>query len=243
MQQRLPSLLRPPLLFAHRGARAHAPENTMAGFRLAVRLGATGLESDVRLTRDRVAVLSHDGRVGPRLRRRVLADIDRVDLPPEIPSLDDLLALVEETAVSVSLDVKDPAALPAVRAAVAVRPSLARRVFVCVEEFTLLERVATDHRDLQLVDSSRLSTIKEGPERRVARLAELGVMGLNMHHSDWNGGLVALTHRFERLAFAWDAQFEHTMAGLLRMGIDAIYSDWTDRMVDVSRAESTGEPY
>ena len=67
MQQRLPSLLVPPVAFAHRGARAHAPENTLEAFRLALRLGATGLESDVWLTSDGVPVLDHDGVSGGRL--------------------------------------------------------------------------------------------------------------------------------------------------------------------------------
>ncbi|MDQ3575194.1 MAG: glycerophosphodiester phosphodiesterase, partial [Actinomycetota bacterium] len=44
-----PSLIRPPIAFAHRGARAHAPENTLQAFRLALELGSTGLESDVWL--------------------------------------------------------------------------------------------------------------------------------------------------------------------------------------------------
>ncbi|MGA1075335.1 MAG: glycerophosphodiester phosphodiesterase, partial [Ilumatobacteraceae bacterium] len=61
MQQRLPSLLDPPIMFAHRGARAHAPENTIEAFQLALRLGATGLESDAWLTADGVVVLDHDG--------------------------------------------------------------------------------------------------------------------------------------------------------------------------------------
>ncbi|MQA17795.1 MAG: hypothetical protein GEV09_28165, partial [Pseudonocardiaceae bacterium] len=47
----------PPIAFAHRGARAHAPENTLEAFALALRLGATGLESDVWLTADGEAVL------------------------------------------------------------------------------------------------------------------------------------------------------------------------------------------
>ena len=95
--------------------------------------------------------------------------------------------------------------------------------------------IAPRFADLRLVDSTRLAKMKEGPERRLAVLAELGVTALNMHHSDWNGGLVTLAHRFERLAFAWDAQFEHTITDLLRMGADAVYSDWVDRMVDASR--------
>ena len=61
MQQRLPSLLAPPITFAHRGARANAPDNTIEAFQLALDLGAGGLESDVWLTRDGVPVLDHDG--------------------------------------------------------------------------------------------------------------------------------------------------------------------------------------
>src|SRR6185436_7833703 len=55
-----PSLLDPPIGFAHRGARAHAPENTLDAFALALRLGATGLETDLWLTADGIPVLDHD---------------------------------------------------------------------------------------------------------------------------------------------------------------------------------------
>src|SRR5215218_9071580 len=67
------SLIRPPIGFAHRGARAHAPENTIEGFRLALEMGATGLESDVWLTEDGVAVLDHDGVVRKGLRKRQIS--------------------------------------------------------------------------------------------------------------------------------------------------------------------------
>jgi glycerophosphoryl diester phosphodiesterase len=49
-----------PLIVAHRGSSAHAPENTLAAFELAVAGGAEGIEFDVRLTRDREAVVIHD---------------------------------------------------------------------------------------------------------------------------------------------------------------------------------------
>ena len=82
MQQRLPSLLDHPIAFAHRGARAHAPENTIEAFKLGLRLGATGLESDVWLTADGIPVLDHDGvvRAGPAVppdRRAVAAPTSR----------------------------------------------------------------------------------------------------------------------------------------------------------------------
>jgi glycerophosphoryl diester phosphodiesterase len=208
----------------------------MPAFALAVKLGATGLESDVWLTRDGVPVLDHDGVVGSRLRRRTIADVDQADLPPHMPTFEQLLNLATEHGLAVSVDVKDSAAFPIIRTMLMARPELNSRTYVCCEDFDMLREVAPSLRDVQLVDSSRLAKMKEGPERRLAKLAEIGVMALNMHHSDWNGGLVTLAHRFERLAFAWDAQFDHTLVELLRMGVDAVYSDWVDRMVDAAQA-------
>ena len=114
---RLPSLRDPPIGFAHRGARAHAPENTLEAFQLALRLGATGLESDVWLTADGVAVLDHDGVVGGRLRRTPIDQVGRAPTcPTHIPTLAELYDACG-TDFELSLDVKDPAAIDAVVAA------------------------------------------------------------------------------------------------------------------------------
>lgn len=52
-----------PLIIAHRGASADAPENTMAAFALAAELGAHGVEFDVRLSADGNIVIMHDDTV------------------------------------------------------------------------------------------------------------------------------------------------------------------------------------
>lgn len=49
-----------PAVFAHRGASAHAPENTLAAFELALRQGCDGIELDAMLTADREVVVFHD---------------------------------------------------------------------------------------------------------------------------------------------------------------------------------------
>lgn len=49
-----------PLIVAHRGASAHAPENTLAAFQLAIDVGAQGVEFDVRLAKNGVPVVIHD---------------------------------------------------------------------------------------------------------------------------------------------------------------------------------------
>lgn len=50
-------------VFGHRGARGLAPENTLAGFRLASHLGLTGVEFDVGMTADNVPIVHHDARL------------------------------------------------------------------------------------------------------------------------------------------------------------------------------------
>ncbi|MEX2104354.1 MAG: glycerophosphodiester phosphodiesterase [Bacilli bacterium] len=49
-----------PLVFAHRGASAQAPENTMAAFEKAIKMGADGIELDVQLSQDGHIVICHD---------------------------------------------------------------------------------------------------------------------------------------------------------------------------------------
>jgi glycerophosphoryl diester phosphodiesterase len=235
VQQRLPSLLDDPIAFAHRGARAHAPENTLEAFALALRLGANGLESDVWLTADGVAVLDHDGVVVSRLRKRPIGEVARADLPPHIPTLADLYATCG-TAFSLSLDLKAPgtgqAVVDVTREA---DPGMLERLWLCAPQWETL--LPLRGQGARLIDSTRLARIKEGPERRASLLATEGIDGINLHHTDWNGGLVALFHRFQRVAFGWDMQHDDVLRPALRMGLDAVYSDWVDRMVDAYQSE------
>jgi glycerophosphoryl diester phosphodiesterase len=238
MQQRLPSHLDPPLAFAHRGARAYAPENTIEAFTLARRLGATGLESDVWVTADGVAVLDHDGVARRGVRKTPISKLTRADLPGHIPTLKELFDACG-TDFDLSLDIKTPDAYDAVAEVVRGQdPALARRTWLCDPDMDrLIERRAALH-DFRLVHSTRLARLPSGPERHAARLGEAGIEVMNMHRTDWNAGLVVLFHRFGILAFSWDLQFEYQLQPALRMGIDAVYSDHTDTMMDAIARET-----
>lgn len=239
MQQRLPSLLTEPIAFAHRGARAHAPENTIEAFALALKLGATGLESDVWLTADGEVVLDHDGVVSARLRKRPISELRRDQLPSHIPTLAELYTTCG-IGYHLSLDLKGRGSgRGVIDVTTAIAPEMLPRLWLCSPVWQdLLELRGAGAR---LVDSTRLIKIKEGPERRAATLANEGIDAVNLHHSDWNGGLVTLFHRFERITFGWDMQFDTVLRPALRMGIDGVYSDWVDRMLDAFH-EEIGKP-
>jgi glycerophosphoryl diester phosphodiesterase len=228
---RLPSRRDEPIGFAHRGARAHAPENTLEAFRLALRLGATGLESDVWITADGQAVLDHDGVVGPRLRRRPISSVDRASLPPHIPTL---RALYETCGsdFELSLDVKDAAAVDEVVAVARdAGPVAERRLWLCHPDWRTVATWRPLSDTVKLVDSTSKRTMKDGVERRAAELADAGIDAVNLHHTDWTGGHIAVFHRFERYALAWDCQFDRVLREMLDAGIDGVFSDHVDRMM------------
>jgi glycerophosphoryl diester phosphodiesterase len=79
---------RQPLVIAHRGASADAPENTVEAFRLAALQGADWVELDVRRTADDHLAVVHNAHL-PDL--RLVLDCDRADLPQSVPSLAEAL--------------------------------------------------------------------------------------------------------------------------------------------------------
>jgi glycerophosphoryl diester phosphodiesterase len=236
VQQRLPSLLDYPIAFGHRGARAYAPENTLPGFELALKLGATGLESDVWITADGVAVLDHDGVLKRAMgRNRPIRELPRSALPGHIPSLSELIERCGSD-YHLSLDLKDAESGQLVIDTVAeAAPDMLQRLWLCAPSWESL--LPLRGHGAKLVDSTSLARMKEGPERRAATLRGNGIDAVNLHHSDWSGGTVALFHRFDRVAFGWDMQEPHILHAALRMGLDGIYSDWIDRMVEAYNAE------
>lgn len=226
---------RPPITFAHRGGRAHGPDNSLATFIRALELGATGLETDSWITADGVAVLDHDGRVRSGLRSRPIADVERATLPAHIPTLEDLYASCAGD-FELSVDVHDrPTAEAVVKAARAHGDGAPERLWLCHPDWKLLAswRESSTFEGVKLVNSTRLRALKDGPERRAAQLNDAGVDGVNLHYSDWSAGLVALFHRFDRVTLGWDAQHERMIGELARMGVDGIYSDHVDRLTAV----------
>jgi glycerophosphoryl diester phosphodiesterase len=77
-----------PIVIAHRGGAAEAPENSMEAFERAIRLGYPGVEFDVRMSKDGVPVVVHDEAV----REGRVADLPAAKIA-SIPTLDAVLAL------------------------------------------------------------------------------------------------------------------------------------------------------
>ncbi len=108
------------LIWAHRGASGHAPENTLPAFRLAAEMGADGVELDVQLTRDGVLVVCHDETVDRTsdakgsIRNLTLAELKKMDFcygnmaweGTRIPTLEETLDLLGPTGLTMNIEIK-----------------------------------------------------------------------------------------------------------------------------------------
>jgi len=227
-----------PITFAHRGARIEERENTVAAFTYALERGAKGLESDAWLAADGEVVLVHDA-VSWRGLRRVRVDRSTAaELAQfEIPRLADLYDNCG-TDFELSIDAKSrDVARPLIE--VARRYGAADRLWLCHPSVGLLRELRDEGAPCRLVHSRRRQALSVPLERHASDLATIGIDAMNMHHTDWSKGLVALFHRFDVAAFGWDVQEVRYLRAALTMQLDGVYSDHVDRMV-ATVAEWTG---
>ena len=222
-------MLNPPILFGHRGARGHAQENTVESFELALRLGATGIETDAWMTQDGHVVLDHDGEVGSRFRRRHNSAVAARDLPSHIPSLEDLCRVGRQAHLSI--DVKDVGAFFKICEILQTQGVDPNRTWLCHPDLDIVSgwRSLTK---FKLVHSTRYAKVSPQFETHAALLAQRKIDVVNMPAAEWTGGLIALYHRFSIACFAWNVQYTEVGRPLVTSGIDALYGDFVDRLVD-----------
>lgn len=108
------------LIYGHRGASGHAPENTLEAFRLAMEMGADGFELDVHLSKDGELVVIHDETVDRTtdgtglVRELTLAQLKELDASngmaaykgAKVPTLGEVFDLIKDTRHIVNVEVK-----------------------------------------------------------------------------------------------------------------------------------------
>jgi glycerophosphoryl diester phosphodiesterase len=103
-----------PLVIAHRGASAEAPENTLAAFRLALAQGADLIELDVRRSRDGALLVFHDETTahvehpGRPLAALTFAELRALDLGEgqRIPTLEEACAWAADEGIALNIEIK-----------------------------------------------------------------------------------------------------------------------------------------
>lgn len=229
-------------IWAHRGARREAPENTLPSFALALEHGVDGIEFDVQLTADGVPVVIHDETVerttdgqGPvvgltfeRLRELEATDgmagFDGV----RIPTLGEVLELVAPSGVAINIELKNSEQ---------PYPGLEEVVLAAVGEFGIADRTVLssfNHHSLKrlqhLAAPCELGMLYTDPLYRPWRYAsDLGVAALHPPaRYVYSRGYVVKAHKAGLAVRPWVVNGERRLARLFRWGVDAVFTDVPD---------------
>jgi glycerophosphoryl diester phosphodiesterase len=225
---------RRPFILAHRGCRAQAPENTLVAFQLALEQGAEAIETDLRITRDRVIVCIHDATVDrttdgtgcveqmtwaeiKRLRAR--GNNDAAYPSARVPALSELLEALAPR-VYLALELKAP---------VFTRAADVELLLKTLEDYDALDRVIVisfSQEALRCVEGAgvplplgHIAAFNPWPSARYSFVGPWWPLLL------LNPFYVAISHRRGQICCPLDPRPERRLPFYLWLGVDALLSD------------------
>jgi glycerophosphoryl diester phosphodiesterase len=244
-----------PVIFAHRGARGHAPENTALAFALAFDLGADAIEFDVQRSSDGQLVVIHDDTVDRTtdghgsVRQTSFAALRslnagvRWNTPQLVPTLAETFALVAMRGGAMNLEVKANSIEDALATAELMLASLTELdermcARLLVSSFELDAVTWLKSRLPWLRVAALFSGAQWRREDMIARALDLGAEALHPSLRLVTLDLVERAHAAGLAVNVWTANRWSTIRKLLALGVDGIFSDLTERVV-IERARFT----
>ncbi|MEZ7898675.1 MAG: glycerophosphodiester phosphodiesterase family protein [Flaviflexus sp.] len=247
-----------PLVIAHRGGSDLAPENTLAAFDQAVRLGATMLETDVQLTADGVAVAFHDETldrvtdITGEIRNYTLEELRRATVfgpggqVGTIPTMTELLDAFPHMPWAIDLKNGD-SIIPLVQAI--NQTASASRVCVAHSWDSWLDRVreltspqlqrSLGWQSLAILIACAKSGIKPPPNLVTGSWVHIGWRpgGISLMKSKkFSDRLISMSHDLGMGVRVWTINKEKRMTRLLDQGVDGIFTDRPDLALELLRA-------
>ena len=218
-----------PQVYAHRGASRQQRENSIEAFLLAARLGADGIELDVRRTLNGQLVVHHDSHTEGVL----IARADRRDLPSYIPDLG--AALDACTGLRVNIEIKTDG--PHGSEFSDMAKEVARHLRSRAEPTSRWIVSSFDH---EIVNQIRelfpeLPTallFRQGPWLDVMRqVVSNGHSAIHPHESVVDDRLVRTAHAAGVEVNAWTVNDLERAAELAGLGIDGLITDVPDEVL------------
>ena len=229
-----------PLVIAHRGASAFAPENTLSAFTLAVKQGADAIELDAKLTADGRVVVYHDLTLDRttsgkgKLAEKSLAELKRLDAGSfmgqefrgeRIPTLDEVFETVGDTLL-INVELTNYGS---------VLDRLVPTVVEMIQRYKLEESVLLS----SFSPLALLQVRHSAPNFRTGLLLQPGSPGflrallaifvphqdLHPHESMVDEDLILAQHAAGRRVNAWTVDDRQRIEELIRLGVDGIITN------------------
>jgi len=230
-----------PIIFAHRGASARAPENSIASFKLALEQHVDAIELDVKLTKDKEIVVIHDSQVDRTtngkgvVNRLTLDELKRLDagssFAPQfagerIPTLKEVFDLVDkQVLINVEMTNYDSPMDSLPYTVVSLVTSMGMEETVLLSSFNIFNLLIT----------RRLL-----PQVPQALLAYKGICGwlarsflgrwitpgiIHPFKTDATEEYIKQQHKIGRRVHAWIVNLPEEMERLYQHGCDGIFTD------------------
>ncbi|MEM7033207.1 MAG: glycerophosphodiester phosphodiesterase [Chloroflexota bacterium] len=237
------------LNLAHRGASYDAPENTLPAFRLAADMGADGVELDVQLSKDGIAVIIHDFSVDKttngqgNVKDKTLDELKSLDAgsnfsaefsDTRVPTLDELFAALGPVLLfNVELKTADY-----------TDQGLEVEVIRLIEDYQLQDRVIlSSFNPFSLWRARRINNrIKRGllwyPDSPWHLRHQLfrGLAKPHFFHPHWQATtpqMITKEHHRHIPVNVWTCNDQADMHRLIKMGVDSIMTDRPDVLSQV----------
>jgi len=224
-----------PLVISHAACGGHAPENTLAGIRAALRVGADAIEIDVQASSDGVPVLMHDLTVDRSTNGRgavasmTLEQLRALDAGGEpVSTLDEVLALTIGRALLV-IEIKQPGVEEEIAGVIKTRNALNDAMIWSFFPLVLesMRRVEPRLPRALLIAPQSLP---EWPQLR-EQAVSMGLQGVSVFHLGTSEQIVFEAQRSGLALYVWTADLESDITRLIDLGVDGICSNLPDRVV------------
>jgi glycerophosphoryl diester phosphodiesterase len=243
-------------IWAHRGARREAPENTLPAFEFALGLGVDGMEFDVQLTSDGVPVVIHDETVDRTTDGKgavvgfAFEQLRELDASAgfegfadvRIPTLDEVLDLLVPSGMVLNIELKN---------SVQDYPGLEEKVLDAIEARGIAGQVVLssfNHYSLKRLQRlgapSPLGMLYTDPLYRPWRYAaKLGVAALHPPARYMYGKrYVRKAHAAGLAVRPWVVNGRRNLARMLNAGVDAVFTDTPQLALELRDGQGTDGP-
>ncbi len=213
-------------VFAHRGCTEGFRENTLDAFAEARRLGADGVELDVRLTADGALAIHHDAEI-PGV--GLVFELDVADLPAYVPLLADVLGVCDGMTVNVEIKnaPQDPGwdegeAVAALTVEAIDAAGWTERVIVSSFQRSTLDAVQAADGRLAL---GALWGFGASPAAALEEAASAGYRAVHPFVASVGPDLVEAAHGRGLAVNVWTVNAPEDLAAMVALGVDAVITD------------------
>jgi glycerophosphoryl diester phosphodiesterase len=233
-----------PKLIAHRGAGKLAPENTLAALRLGQHFGYSAFEFDVKLTRDRIAILLHDADLARttnglgRAEDWLFSDLAQLNAGgwhskeysgEPIPTLQNIAQYLISNGLGCNIEIKPTPGLETITGEMVAK--CAQQYWASVQVKPVLSSFSYDSLAAAKTICPAMPRgflTNELPENWLQILTDLDCASIHLSHKTLTQTTVAAIKRAGFRVCAWTVNDPKMAQDMLQWGVDSVITDCVD---------------